>query len=107
MKPTGSGLNFHCDRARITSRSNRRLLDLRISTCVTLPLGATCTQAITLPLIPWRMACGGKVGSMRYDALYSRRIGGCVGAGVGAACGMNGAGGGRSVVVVVIVCVGG
>jgi hypothetical protein len=63
--PTGSGLNFHCDSARTTSRSKIRLVYWRISTLVTWPDGATCTQATTRPLIPSFCAWRGKLGSTR------------------------------------------
>src|SRR6478672_4979943 len=107
MKPTGSGLNFHWDMARITSRSKIRFDDCLISTCVTLPLGATCTHATTLPLMPWRIACGGNVGSTRYAALYSQRTAGCGGAGGAGGEGVKACGGGGVFVVVVITACGG
>src|SRR5512132_3184312 len=106
MKPAGSGAYFHCDSARMTSRSKMRLVDEMICTSVTAPLAATIMRATTRPVMPSRSACRGNVGCTRLSGAKLVRTGGPAatgGPGGGGVYAFGGGPGGGGVVVTVVI----
>jgi len=89
------GSNFHCDRARVTARSNTRTgFAARISTALTLPSAATRRRALTVPdVTPAMTASRGNSGVTRASTFGAAGGGAAVTAGeaVGAALASVGA----------------